>query len=66
MLLKSEYPTVRRTYQNLDSNHYRNANELHKRSITIRQSDELDLSAINADIRLLRKVTECDILEDDL
>jgi hypothetical protein len=154
ILLKSEYPTVRRTYQNLDSNHCRNANELHGRSITrrsaqctydrslirfilaiyistsqpskrvvdythcrsyreintqvlkpkgdsvairmfirlvvrhlrgqltknqwmaisalkshkdlIRQSDELDLSAINADIRLLRKVTECDILEDDL
>lgn len=30
------------------------------------KSDVLDLSEINADIGLLRKVTECDIPEDDL
>ena len=33
---------------------------------SIRQSKELDLPAINADIRLIREVTECDMSESDL
>lgn len=53
-------------YGQLSKNHWKAIWALESHRKLMKQSKELDLAAINADIRLLREVTKCDISEDDL
>lgn len=53
-------------YGQLSKNHWKAIWALESHRKLMKQSKDLDLAAINADIRLLREVTKCDISEDDL